>query len=288
MPDRHYGSIEGVPEGTTFPDRRAVAHAGVHRPPQAGISGSRTDGADSIVVSGGYVDDQDNGDVLIYTGQGGNDPDSGRQIADQELTRGNAGLVISCEEGLPIRVVRGSGGDPAFAPASGYRYDGLYRVESYWPDSGRDGFRIWRFRLEKIGVELHPETEGPTPTERAETTIQRIVRNTAHAIRVKELHDFTCQVCGVRIATPRGEYAEGAHIRPLGEPHNGPDELDNILCLCPNHHVMLDRLAIYIDDRQRVRLSSDHSDLGPLRKARRHLLNEANLAYQRDLCLEAH
>jgi putative restriction endonuclease len=38
-----------------------------------GIHGTAKEGADSIVVSGGYVDDRDMGDVIIYTGEGGND-----------------------------------------------------------------------------------------------------------------------------------------------------------------------------------------------------------------------
>ena len=43
----------------------------------AGISGAERDGADSIVVSGGYEDDEDYGNVIVYTGAGGNDPSSG-------------------------------------------------------------------------------------------------------------------------------------------------------------------------------------------------------------------
>jgi SAD/SRA domain/Resolvase, N terminal domain len=31
-----------------------------------------------------------------------------------------------------------------------YRYDGLYRVARYWEERGRDGFKIWRFRIEKL------------------------------------------------------------------------------------------------------------------------------------------
>ena len=31
-------------------------------------------------------------------------------------------------------------------------------------------------------------------------------------------------------------YSEGAHIRPLGKPHDGPDQPDNVLC--PNCHVL--------------------------------------------------
>jgi putative restriction endonuclease len=103
---RIFGDIDGVPIGTTFPDRRALLDAGVHRQLQAGIAGSAAEGADSIVVSGGYEDD-DFGDLIIYTGQGGNDPVTKRQVADQRLSLGNAALAESCRKGLPVRVIRG-------------------------------------------------------------------------------------------------------------------------------------------------------------------------------------
>jgi putative restriction endonuclease len=99
---RTFGEIAGVPPGTVFPNRRALADAGVHRPIQAGISGSANEGADSIVVSGGYEDDEDYGDVIVYTGHGGNDPSSRRQVADQLLERGNLAVARSCEQGLPF------------------------------------------------------------------------------------------------------------------------------------------------------------------------------------------
>src|SRR4029453_7613282 len=90
-----FGGIEGVSVGAVFDDRRALYDAGVHRALQAGIAGGEADGADSIVVSGGYEDDEDAGDVIVYTGQGGNDPATKKQIADQTLTLGNAGLMKS-------------------------------------------------------------------------------------------------------------------------------------------------------------------------------------------------
>ncbi|MGO9353608.1 MAG: YDG/SRA domain-containing protein [Mycobacterium sp.] len=66
-----------------------------------------------------YVDDQNYGDVIIYTGQGGRDPNTGRQIADQQLTRGNLGLARSHLDGLPVRVIRGyEGGSVAKISAS--------------------------------------------------------------------------------------------------------------------------------------------------------------------------
>ena len=71
---RRFGSIPGVSRGTSYADRRALYDAGVHRALIAGIVGGAKEGAESIVVSGGYEDDEDYGDILVYTGQGGNDP----------------------------------------------------------------------------------------------------------------------------------------------------------------------------------------------------------------------
>jgi hypothetical protein len=88
-------------------------------------------------------------------------------------------------------------------------------------------------------------TLGPAP--RAEMTIQRIVRSSAVTEQVKEMYDHCCQVCGSRIQTRAGFYSEGAHIRPLGRPHDGDDVVHNVLCLCPNHHVQLDLGGLTID-----------------------------------------
>ncbi len=75
---RVFGEIPGFPLGSTFPNRAAVAQAGVHVQHMRGIAGSQSEGADSIVVSGGYEDDVDDGDTIIYTGHGGNDPATAR------------------------------------------------------------------------------------------------------------------------------------------------------------------------------------------------------------------
>src|SRR3954470_11214782 len=108
---RTFGDIPGQPEGSRYASRQEAHEAGVHRPIQAGISGAAAEGADSIVVSGGYEDDQDYGDTIVYTGHGGNDPNSGAQIADQTLDRGNAALALNHQQGLPVRVIRGANGD---------------------------------------------------------------------------------------------------------------------------------------------------------------------------------
>jgi HNH endonuclease len=91
------------------------------------------------------------------------------------------------------------------------------------------------------------DIDGSVPG-RVATTIYRILRDTELARRVKSLHNFRCQLCGGTMTLPDGvRYAEAHHIRPLGQPHDGPDTLENILCLCPNHHAALDYRAMPID-----------------------------------------
>jgi hypothetical protein len=89
---------------------------------------------------------------------------------------------------------------------------------------------------------------GNEISNRQQLTVTRIVRGTKVGERVKRLHDFTCQICGTRLVTPAGAYAETCHIKPLGRPHNGADVPENILCLCPNCHVLLNELAVWIND----------------------------------------
>src|SRR5262245_14776028 len=102
MADRTFGDVPGYPPGRHFASRRALFDAGIHRQLQAGIAGSSTVGAESIVLSGGYEDDEDHGTLIIYTGEGGRDPQTGKQIADQVFTRGNRALALNQLHGLPL------------------------------------------------------------------------------------------------------------------------------------------------------------------------------------------
>lgn len=269
--NRTFGDIDGIFEGDAFESRGLLSIAKIHKPIQAGISGSEKEGADSIVISGGYEDDEDLGNVIIYTGHGGRSDGSKLQVADQTLTRGNKALAISCENQLPVRVVRGANRHSNFAPEIGYRYDGLYNVTDYWHEKGKSGFTIWRFRLEKISgknyinfteqTNLIKEPDSNySKTERKEYIINRIIRETKTAQFVKQLYDNTCQICGIQIETLVSKYSEAAHIKSLGKPHNGPDTKENIICLCPNHHTMLDLGIISIDDNYNI-LGADNMKL---------------------------
>jgi putative restriction endonuclease len=125
----------------------------------------------------------------------------------------------------------------------------------------------------------HPSVYEPGPAPRGTQEGDRIIRNSALTARVKQLHGFVCQVCGCTLETREGLYAEGSHIMPLGAPHDGPDVMQNMLCLCPVCHVLLDSGTFSIWDDlyligrpERLRIVEGHA-LGViyLRYHRSHL-----------------
>lgn len=145
-----FGAPEGVNENDNFPDRNAVRDAGLHRSPMRGIDGNGTEGVAAIVLSGGYEDDRDLGNEIVYTGHGGNDSGTGKQIDHQSWkSTGNAGLVVSEIRQLPVRVIRGFNHNSAWSPKTGYRYGGIYFVVEHWEEIGKSGFKICRFKLVK-------------------------------------------------------------------------------------------------------------------------------------------
>ena len=246
-----FGHIEGIKVGDTFQSRRELADAGLHAPLMSGIWGAQ-EGAYSIVLSGGYEDDIDELNYILYTGQGGQDTPGGKQVSHQTFTKGNKGLQLSCQYNLPVRVSRGY--QIKNGPQSGYRYDGLYYVESYERLLGQRGFYICRFHLQsedsinQLKDKLKPSLKTSYErTARATSTVNRLKRNVKISENVKLLYDHQCQVCNTRLDSPSGPIAIGAHIKGLGQPHNGPDAIENILCLCPNHHDQFDYYSFYID-----------------------------------------
>ncbi len=141
---------------------------------------------------------------------------------------------------------------------------------------------------QKIGVEvrqkegfrvlLHSDTNGPwanasrntpvasdigepEPTLREECNTYRILRDTNLARQVKAVQEYKCQICGVTLLLgDRTPYAEAHHIKPLGSPHNGPDIRTNIICVCPNHHVLLDYGAIRLEPTKFPQIAKEYID----------------------------
>jgi putative restriction endonuclease len=273
-----FGEIDGYPEGSKFETRMQIKGAGLHKYHINGISRVLNIGCDSIVLNGGYVDDRDFGHEILYTGEGGRPEGSTRQEFDQSLLKGNLDLSRNKITRQPIRVIRGSKHfEPEFAPESGYRYDGLFFLEDYWPDIGVDGFRIWRYKLVKTHrINLLQAQTGNKPTQRRERSSSQIIRDPRLPDRLKKMYDYTCQVCGIRLEANGIPYAEGAHIKGLGSPHEGSDTTNNMIILCPNDHHLFDAFGFAINDDLTF-LGLD----GRLSVHKNHLINSDNIKYHR-------
>lgn len=178
----HLGAIPGIKVGTKWQYRIEVSEDGIHRPHVAGMSGTAATGCQSIVLSGGYSDDEDEGEAFLYTGSGGRDLSGNKRTAkqsmDQTLERQNAALAKNCNEkgggpeawkkGKPVRVIRASKlaktshGDYAPSVPEGwtqcFRYDGLYKVVKYGATQGKSGHRVYRYLLRRDDPEPAPWT----------------------------------------------------------------------------------------------------------------------------------
>lgn len=78
VPPDHFGPIlpendpkrnQGVLVGESWEDRLDCRQWGAHLPHVAGIAGQSDHGAQSVALSGGYVDDEDHGEWFLYTGR---------------------------------------------------------------------------------------------------------------------------------------------------------------------------------------------------------------------------
>ncbi|MFG2022933.1 YDG/SRA domain-containing protein [Streptomyces sp. NPDC048825] len=319
--ERVIGYVEGVGPGSFFKGRRELFDTRLHGDLQRGISRIKDkDGSwvsDAIVLNGGYEDDDDEWYSVRYTGAS-SDKDKYTEGGVTKLKssqsweyRDNAALKLSYERGHFIRVVRGYEGDKRYSPGKGYRYDGLYEItairiaiaKSPAPDGSE--VKICQFDLERLpeslqevtGLERHAvevlKEEEERREEEAEkypavrsSWVQRQVRDSGLIRRVKKLYDHECQICGLRLMGPDGKpYSEGAHIKPLGKPHFGPDVEPNVLCLCPNCHVLLDIGAVVIKDNWSIvmRAGLFGVNLRPtLKKHRTHKVHPNYTHYHRE------
>lgn len=78
VPTDHFGPItaeqdpmrnQGLLVGESWRDRLECRQWGAHFVPVGGIAGQSDRGAQSVVLSGGYVDDEDHGEWFLYTGR---------------------------------------------------------------------------------------------------------------------------------------------------------------------------------------------------------------------------
>ncbi|KAK9104017.1 hypothetical protein Scep_020861 [Stephania cephalantha] len=173
VPPDHFGPIlaendperkQGVLVGECWEDRMECRQWGAHLPHVAGIAGQSDYGAQSVALSGGYEDDEDHGEWFLYTGSGGRDLSGNKrtnkeQSFDQKFEKYNEALRVSCRKGYPVRVVRSHKEKrSSYAPESGVRYDGVYRIEKCWRKSGIQGFKVCRYLFVRCDNEPAPWT----------------------------------------------------------------------------------------------------------------------------------
>jgi len=127
-----------------------------------------------------------------------------------------------------------------------------------------------------------PIPAGAIVPGRGAQTRLAIERNAAIAEWVKAMHNDTCQLCGTQLITPSGTTSDAAHIKPLGEPHAGPDIVENVMCLCPNHHRLFDRGAWVVLDGFIARDNVDGTEIGPLKVIAEHAMDPQYFAYHRE------
>lgn len=107
-------------------------------------------GNNTNLCAGGYEDDKDEGEWLLYTGAGGRDLSGNKrtnkvQSSDQEFEGANKALLKSCTDGLPVRVLRSykekrsSYAPVKTDPSQSIRYDGIYRIIAAWRTDGQQG-----------------------------------------------------------------------------------------------------------------------------------------------------
>jgi len=168
-PENVIGGIPGLDVGHKFVSRAEMVSIGLHHHWLKGIdyldnvTDIRLDQikkewplaklpvAVAIVMSGGYEDDVDKLEEMIYTGQGGNNMKGNqRQYRDQRMEKSNLALKNSMECSTPVRVIRGHVDKQNKYGGKFYTYDGLYNVIGFWTERGHSGFIVCKYKLQRL------------------------------------------------------------------------------------------------------------------------------------------
>ncbi|KAK7977892.1 hypothetical protein PG988_005382 [Apiospora saccharicola] len=150
----------GLSVGQWFPMRFVALHHGAHGASQAGIHGSQTTGAYSIVAGNSLYHefDQDTGDTLYYSAPRAHENKDPRQLGP--ASSGSLALRVSHASRKPVRVLRAAGGgENQWLPRCGLRYDGLYRVAAVREKKNASGGLYEQFKLVRLGANINGDEE---------------------------------------------------------------------------------------------------------------------------------
>jgi hypothetical protein len=182
--------------------------------------------------------------------------------------------------------------DELVAAARQHEIHRLLGLDAAWLDSVIDGAAITylspnRHTLIATQESITERTARPSgPAGRRTVLVSRLVRSTRNVVALKGWYGGVCQICGYSTPGSQGESSvDYAHIQPLGAPHNGPDGVENMLSLCPNHHRQIDRGGIAIDPASLQILAPHGSAPRPRTSVMldsNHLIDKQCLQYHRD------
>ena len=137
--------------------------------------------------------------------------------------------------------------------------------------------------------ELIPDTTQQTITgiitmsddsavDKRTEVVTRFIRDTKKVRELKVMYEDKCQVCGHTIDVSKDtRYSEVHHIHPLK--NGGADNFDNMIVLCPTHHVEFDYKIIGIHDDKKTIIDKNREDVGKITMRKNHKLAEKNIKF---------
>jgi hypothetical protein len=128
-------------------------------------------------------------------------------------------------------------------------------------------------------VGVPPPSSPKRIPERTTTKVSRYIRDSRHANRLKPLYGYKCCLCQTIIERPAANhYVECCHIRPLNQ--GGHDSEDNLLILCPNHHVEFDSGALTLEpSTHTLKHINPANPINGRRPSLRHRIDETNIEF---------
>jgi predicted restriction endonuclease len=163
-------------------------------------------------------------------------------IYNKVLERGNMNLAPNWDSSIRYTIQSHSSDSETYTG----KFDYFYSVEG--KGKGIWGLRSLIEQTPKAYDSLENNPLSSEEIERVQLITYRYLRDTKIARELKAIYKNACQICKMKIQLSNNKlYSEAHHIQPLGQGHNGPDIKENLLVLCPNHHVEFDYGIICVD-----------------------------------------
>lgn len=129
---------------------------------------------------------------------------------------------------------------------------------------------------------------GNLSPERENSMVSRVARTSGPVDYLKNLYSNVCQICSTAVDIGHDRYySEVHHIQPLGK-HLGPDILENMIVVCPNHHAMFDRGALTINvTKKTIQHSNPKHPLNGKRLLLKHDIGHKYIEYHNRYIFDA-